>query len=190
MTHRWTPFVVMATATAVIATATFGGFDDYQQTLAGLEPAPTIGTVSMVPDTTSTTVAVPSALPVTTTATVVRVDQVAEDARCPEWWSLLEAFWPADELLNADRVIWAETRCQNIHRSNTGTIGYGDHGLFQINAVHLDWLADWNITAEDLMVPAMNVVAAWLLFDWAQDTYGCGWQPWYMSTDHQALCDG
>ena len=182
-------FVTLLVAGGLVFATAIGGFDDYSQTMAGLEPPPTIGTVSMVPDTTTTTVLDQPALPVTTTETVVRVDSVPDEARCPEWWHLLEAFWPEELRLQADRVIWAETRCQNLHRSDVGRIGYGDHGLFQINAINLDYLSAWGVTAEDLMNPAQNVVAALIIYGYAAEHYGCGWQPWYSSIDSDAMCD-
>lgn len=152
------------------------------------------------PPPPATTISQSSAVPTVQRSTVTTTT-LPTDLKCPQWWPTLVAFF-GDQARNADRVMWAESRCENIHRTNSGTrtaaeatalgvVGTGDHGLFQINRVHLDWLEqDWGITAEDLMVPAMNTVAALLLFDWAEDTYGCGWQPWYMSTDYERLCDG
>ena len=185
---RYAPFAYLVAAVAVIAGAVFGCLDDYEQTVEGLRPLPVAQPVDTVPRTTvPTTSTLPK--PVTTTAPVVRVDTVPDDARCPEWWHLLQAFWPDELHMDADRVMWAETRCQNLHRSNSGGIGYGDHGLFQVNAVNLDYLAQWGITADDLMVPAQNVVAALLLYKHAETVYGCGWQPWYSSVDYKAMCD-
>lgn len=185
--RRWAPYAYLVAATALIALAVFGCLDDYEHTVDGLRPLPVAQPVDTIPATTSSSSTLPK--PVNTTAPVVRVDTAPDSARCPEWWHLLQAFWPADLHADADRVIWAETRCQNVHRSDSGGIGYGDHGLFQVNAVNLDYLAQWGITATDLMVPAQNVVAALLLYKHAETVYGCGWQPWYSSVDYKAMCD-
>lgn len=115
---------------------------------------------------------------------------VPEDARCPQWWSTFAIAFPADELRNADRVAWEESRCQpDAHRTVSGRVGSGDHGLFQINMVHLPMLAEYGISAQELFTPAVNVVAAWIIYEQAQDWYGCGWQPWYMSIDPDRLCN-
>jgi hypothetical protein len=188
--RRWAPFAYMVAAAVLIGAATFGCLNDYRDTVSGLQPLPIREPVEQLryeTSTTSTTTTVPQ--PVTTTAGVVRVDLVPSEARCPEWWHLLQAFWPQELLLDADRVMWAETRCQNLHRANSGGIGYGDHGLFQVNAINLDYLAGFGITADDLMVPAQNVVAALILYKHAETVYGCGWQPWYSSVDYRAMCD-
>lgn len=134
----------------------------------------------------------PEPAPATVTTKVRKVTATTTPAGllCPEWWSTLEAFWPEELLRQADQVMWAETRCQNLHRSDVGRIGYGDHGLFQINAINLDYLAGWGITADDLMNPAQNVVAARILYQWADKQYGCGWQPWYSSVNPWQLCNG
>jgi len=183
--HAFTTLIV---ATAVIAVATFGGFDDYAQTEAGLGIVPYAEPVTpiTVPATTTTVpaITVPLVQPLPPAPTTVPAG-----VRCPEWWHTLTVFWPADLWLQADQVMWAETRCQNLHRSNRGGVGFGDHGLFQINAINLDYLAGWGITAADLMVPAMNMVAALILYRFADMQYGCGWQPWYSSVDYRAMCD-
>ena len=114
---------------------------------------------------------------------------VPDDARCPAWWSTLAIAFPADQLQNADRVIWAESRCQpDAHRTTSGRVGSGDHGLFQINMVHLPMLEEYGITAHDLFTPGQNVVAAWIIYQQAERWWGCGWKPWYMSIDPAELC--
>lgn len=126
----------------------------------------------------------PGPVAVNTTTTTV-----PDDARCPAWWSTLAIAFPDDQWENADRVMWAESRCQPAaHRTTSGRVGSGDHGLFQINMVHLPMLADYGITAERLFVPAVNVIAAWIIYQQAERWYGCGWQPWYMSIDPDRMC--
>lgn len=164
----------------------FDAMNDYTNVTEGLLP-PTTTTQPI--EITVTPLPAEHNKPVTTTARTVRVDDVPDDVLCPEWWSTLKAFWPEPLLRQADFVMWSETRCQNLHRSNVGRIGYGDHGLFQINAINLDYLSTYGVTAEDLMTPAQNVVAARILYVWAERQYGCGWQPWYSSVDPWALCD-
>ena len=144
--------------------------------------------VTPLPSDTTTTVA-----PVTTQTRqkpVATTTTVPAGLRCPVWWPMLHAFWPDNLVTQADYVVWAETRCQNLHRSDVGVIGYGDHGIFQVNGINLDYLAGWGITAEDLMNPAQNAVAALILFQWAEKQYGCGWQPWYNSVNPWQLCNG
>jgi hypothetical protein len=134
----------------------------------------------------------PEPAPATVTTKVRKVTTTTTPAGllCPELWSTLQAFWPEELVWQADYVVWAETRCQNLHRSDVGRIGYGDHGYFQINAINLGYLASWGITADDLMNPAQNVVAARILYQWADKQYGCGWQPWYSSVNPWQLCNG
>ena len=122
-------------------------------------------------------------------ATIQTTTTVPDDARCPQWWSTLAIAFPRDQWANADRVMWAESRCQpDAHRTVSGRVGSGDHGLFQINMVHLPMLAEYGITAHDLFTPAMNVIAAWIIYEQADGWYGCGWQPWYMSIDPDRMC--
>ena len=147
---------------------------------------PIIVVTPLPPDTTTN-------VPVSTQArqrNVLTSTTVPDGLRCPEWWPVLQAFWPEHLLRQADYVVWSETRCQNVHRSDVGVIGYGDHGIFQVNGINLDYLAGWGITAEDLMNPAQNAVAALILFQWAENKYGCGWQPWYNSVNPWQLCNG
>ena len=159
----------------------------------GTEQFATVATTSTTSTTESLIVVTP--LPPLTTTTALATTQapattVPAGLRCPEYWPVLQAFWPEHLLRQADYVVWAETRCQNLHRSDVGVIGYGDHGIFQVNGINLDYLSGWGITADDLMNPAQNAVAALILFQWAENKYGCGWQPWYNSVDPWQLCNG
>lgn len=188
MRLRVASLAVFTVAAAVVA------FQFADRSIYGTDQFKTVTTSS----STTTSEVVITFTPIPTTTTVVPVTSqriktvvtVPDGVLCPEWWSTLEAFWPEHLLRQADQVMWAETRCQNLHRSDVGRIGYGDHGLFQVNAINLDYLAGWGITADDLMNPAQNVVAARILYQWADRQYGCGWQPWYSSVNPWQLCDG
>ena len=159
----------------------------------GTEQFATVTTISST-TTTQPVIVVTPLLPLTTTTapatTQAPAITVPSGLRCPEYWPVLQAFWPEHLLRQADYVVWAETRCQNLHRSDVGVIGSGDHGIFQVNGINLDYLSGWGITADDLMNPAQNAVAALILFQWAENKYGCGWQPWYNSVDPWQLCNG
>jgi len=185
-------FTFLLVGTLLVAMATFGGCDEYAQTQAGLHNsyATPIPDYVPPPETLIHPPATTSTVPATTVVThVIPATTVPNTARCPEWWPTMTAIWPEELWVQADHVMWAETRCQNLHRSNRGGVGYGDHGLFQVNAINLGYLSAWGITADDLMVPAMNMVAARILYVFAQDEYGCGWQPWYSSVDYVSMCD-
>lgn len=59
---------------------------------------------------------------------------------------------------------------------NTNSNGSVDYGVMQINSQHLKNLAQYNITAADLMEPCTSVnVGAWILSD-AIRTYGPNWR--------------
>lgn len=113
----------------------------------------------------------------TTTTTVA-----LPDGSCSEWYPVaLEAGWSIDQLQKLGRIMWRESNC--IHDIANKTYSYG---LTQIEwSAHKGWLeSEFNITVrEDLYDPYTNLLVAKWLFDYAKDSYGCGWQPWYMSGD-------
>jgi len=104
------------------------------------------------------------------------------DGKCSEWYSIaVEAGWAIDELEKIGRIIYAESRC--IADIANGSYSYG---LTQIEwSAHYEWLdSEFGITErEALYDPYVNLLVARWLFDYAEETYGCGWQPWYMSGD-------
>lgn len=125
-----------------------------------------------VPETTTTTT---TTIPPTTTTTTL---YLPEDGKCTEWWSeALRAGWPEDDLPKLGRIMWAESRCQ------PEVVGTGAYGLTQIQwNAHSHWVkAEFGFSKEDLFIPYNNFLAARWLYHYAQNAYGCGWQPWYMS---------
>jgi len=115
-------------------------------------------------------------VPSTTTTTTL------PDGKCSEWYpQALEAGWEVDQLTKVGRIAWAESRCQ--HDIANKTYSYG---LMQVEwSAHKGWLeSEFGITdREALYDPVVNFEVSKWLFDYAEEHYGCGWQPWYMSGD-------
>lgn len=115
---------------------------------------------------------------VSTTTTTVSLP----DGSCSEWYAVaLEAGWSIDQLQKLGRIMWRESNC--IHDIANKTYSYG---LTQIEwSAHKDWLdSEFGITErEALYDPYTNLLVAKWLYDYAEEAYGCGWQPWYMSGD-------
>jgi soluble lytic murein transglycosylase-like protein len=89
--------------------------------------------------------------------------------------------------------MWRESACKDWAYNPTDTAG-GSWGLLQINGAHLKrtawnprgWLQSQNIgvnTADDLFNAELNLRAGWALFQYAEDNYGDGWQPWAATRD-------
>jgi len=100
--------------------------------------------------------------------------------KCPGLEPFAEfAGWPRDRWPLLDRIIWAESRCQNVDRlSPTGRPI--DRGLLQINQIHRDTLEALGIDWDDLLDPATNLLAGRIVAERAEKWSGwCG--PWYMS---------
>lgn len=112
----------------------------------------------------------------TTTTTTIALPE----GKCSEWYpTALEAGWELDELTKVGRIAWAESRCT--HDIANKTYSYG---LMQIEwSAHQGWLkTEFGITERDaLFDPYTNLLVSRWLFDYADEHYGCGWQPWYMS---------
>lgn len=104
------------------------------------------------------------------------------DGKCSEWYPVaIEAGWSIDQLNKIGRIMYAESRC--IHDIANGSYSFG---LTQIEwKAHYKWLeTEFGITeSEDLYDPYTNLLVAKWLHDYAEENYGCGWQPWYMSGD-------
>lgn len=113
--------------------------------------------------------------PATTTTTIP-----LPNGDCSQWYSVaLEAGWEYDQLTKLGRIIFKESSCQ--HDVANKTYSYG---LTQIEwSAHKNWLqSEFGITErEELYDPYTNLLVARWLYDYADEHYGCGWQPWYMS---------
>jgi hypothetical protein len=118
----------------------------------------------------------------TTTTSSTTTTMVLPDGDCSEWYPVaLDAGWSIDQLTKLGRIIFKESSCQ--HDVANKTYSYG---LTQIEwSAHKGWLeSEFGIVErEDLFDPYTNLVVARWLFDYAKESYGCGWQPWYMSGD-------
>ena len=134
-------------------------------TIGAIDSPATVGT-----DVTTTTVEV-----TTTTA----APQAPEGSRCPQWFAAaLAAGWPESDWARIDYIMWRESRC----RPEVHTVAKRDdsYGLVQLNMkAHRRWVSplvggDFN----QLLDPVTNLTIARQLFDMAQQTYHCGWQPW------------
>ena len=91
---------------------------------------------------------------------------------CPDFYfTAVRAGWVEGELAQVDRIMWRESNCAatSTHRNGNGSV---DRGLMQINSVNLEFLADYGITADDLLTPEPNLKAARLLYE------RVGWRPW------------
>lgn len=120
--------------------------------------------------TTSTTTAPKPPEPVQTVRIIGGIDK----ARYPQWWpTALDAGWPTELLPTLDLVIHKESR------GLADVVGAGSWGLTQIQwSAHKDWIGG---EREQLLDPTFNLTVAWTLYQLAEEMYGCGWQPWYMS---------
>lgn len=125
---------------------------------------------SYATDTTTTT------LPIQTTTTTTTLPGISE-ATYPEWWAVaVDAGWPVELLPTLDIVMYRESRGQ------PDVIGAGSWGLLQLQwSAHKTWMGDHVTSREELLDPYTNLHLGWLLYQIADEWYGCGWQPWYMS---------
>jgi len=125
----------------------------------------------------------------TTTSTVVATPYEGEGGaepqlptgKCDEWYiTALDAGWEMGQLTKLGQIMWAESRC--LHDVSNCC----SYGLAQMEwSAHKHWLkSDFGITDKyELYDPLLNLQTAKWLFDYAEEHYGCGWQPWYMSGD-------
>ena len=119
----------------------------------------------------------------TTTTTIA-----LPDGDCSEWYPVaLDAGWSIDQLEKLGVILWRESNCRNDVANKTYS-----YGLTQIEwSAHHSWLeSEFGITErEELYDPYINLMVAKWLFDYAEDTYSCGWQPWYPSVpNYQEWC--
>lgn len=150
--------------------------------------APTARTVvvsATVPATTtapsSTVASTSTTVPASTTTVTLPAEPDPAgiaDALCPEMWrTALAVGFTEDDLPDLDRIVWAESRCDPTVVSPTR-----DYGLAQINwAAHGHRLTAEGVTREMLLEPWINLAQALWIAQYAEEHYGCRWQPWYMS---------
>jgi hypothetical protein len=132
--------------------------------------------VEQITTTSSTTTTTVKPTTTTTTSTLP-----LPEGKCSEWYPVaIKAGWPVDDLPKLGRIMWAESRCiYNISNCCSD-------GLVQMEwSAHKGWLkTEFGITErEELYDPYTNLLVARWLYYYAEENYGCGWQPWYMSGD-------
>ena len=141
------------------------------------EPTDVASVPDIVAPATTAIDATTTTVEATTTTTAAPV--APEGSLCPQWFAAaLAAGWPESDWQRIDYVMWRESRCTpSVH-----TVANRDdsYGLVQLNMkAHRRWvgpLVGGDFT--QLLDPATNLAVARQLFNMAQTTYGCGWQPW------------
>jgi len=173
MRYQFTALFVLSTAVAVW---TFG-LDD--------TPEPTvIVTVDEAIERNTTTTSTTTLPPVKITARSVYVDQttstttsttVPADAKCPDLWPFITAWWPAEQAHTVDRIAYAESRCIVDVVNPNGA----DIGVMQVNwPTWSQFVTDLGYTRDDLANPAVNLLIAKLI---SEEAEAIGWrwcQPW------------
>ena len=142
--------------------------------MADSAPTSTVGSI----DAPAT---VPTDAPTTTVevTTTTQAPQAPAGSRCPQFYAeALAAGWPASDWERLDYIMWRESRCTPT--AHTVARRDNSYGLVQLNMLaHRKWvgpLVDWDFNR--LYDPLTNLTIARTMFNMAQDTYGCGWQPW------------
>ena len=141
--------------------------------MADSAPTSTIGSIdapaSVVTEAPTTIVEVTTTL----------APQAPDGSRCPQFYAVaLAAGWPASDWERLDYIMWRESRCTPT--AHTVARRDNSYGLVQLNMLaHRKWvgpLVDWDF--DRLYDPLTNLTIARTMYDMAQQTYGCGWQPW------------
>ena len=128
--------------------------------------------------TTTTT----STTTTTTTQPSTTVVPVSAETKCQEWFpTAISVGWPnnPETLEKLGRLLWKETRCQNVSYSHPSFNGH-DHGVAQINVIHRAYVEQlFDMPMEESMSdPTLNLRFAFLLYSDIAETGGCGWKPW------------
>ena len=128
---------------------------------------------------TTTTTAVTTT---TTTQPSTTVVSVPSEVHCQEWFPIaISVGWPnnPETLEKLGRLLWKETRCQNVSYSHPSFNGH-DHGVAQINEIHRAYVEQlFNMPMEESMSdPTLNLRFAFLLYSDIAEGGGCGWKPW------------
>lgn len=171
---EWIPRFLAITSTA-LALLAFRGAEETTPSLPTPTPVTTLITLPIAPETTTTTVPVPS------------------DALCPQWWALArEAGWTDDLLPTLDYVMWRESRClPDQHNTTLNKDGSSDMGLTQVNdrswCLGTRWYPNGYLQTigilnyvgcNELFDPYTNLKAAKAIYDYSLRENDAGWQPW------------
>ena len=119
---------------------------------------------------------------------------VPPDAKCGQWWQLMnDQGWSDADIAKADRIMFRESKCmEEMHNKlDPTTINgvKGSLGLFQIN---LFWLSKTvaypqgflqtmlkrELKPKDLFDPLTNIQAARAIIRYNRANGGCGWDAW------------
>lgn len=151
--------------------------------------------------TTVVAVAPPPTLPPPRAERLLNAEQVTDTipppfvvpdwARCPQWWEAAHAAgFAAHELWHVDRIVYAESRCNESAFNGSG--GDQSYGLMQINVKAssgnrslvgpwVDW--DWS----RLLDAETNLRVGRMMADYVEDELGwCRWRPW--TTRDRSVC--
>ena len=147
-------------------------------TLGDLTPQQLQDRAEELTTTTSTSSTTTSTQPTTT----VVIDALT--FKCAEWFpTAISVGWPNDieTLTGLSHLLWKETRCQNVDYKHPSFNGH-DHGLIQSNKIHRAWAEElFNMPFEESMSdPTLNLRFGWLLYQSAEEIWGCGFHPWGM----------
>ena len=171
---EWIPRFLAITSTA-LALLAFRGAEETTPSLPTPTSVTTLITLPIAPETTTTTVPVPS------------------DALCPQWWPLaIEAGWTLDLLPTLDYVMWRESRClPDQHNTTLNKDGSSDMGLTQVNdrswCLGTRWYPNGYLQTigvlnyvgcNELFDPYTNLKAAKAIYDYSLRENDAGWQPW------------
>ena len=171
---EWIPRFLAITSTA-LALLAFRGAEETTPSLPTPTPVTTLITLPIAPETTTTTMPVPS------------------DALCPQWWPLaIEAGWTLDLLPTLDYVMWRESRClPDQHNTTLNKDGSSDMGLTQVNdrswCLGTRWYPNGYLQTigvlnyvgcNELFDPYTNLKAAKAIYDYSLRENDAGWQPW------------
>jgi hypothetical protein len=143
----------------------------------------------------TTTVAPPVTAPRTTTPPLA-VDMVRS---CDDALRIaIQEGWPADELATLSVVLFRESACKPWAFNPRDRAG-GSRGLLQLNGAHCEstrWAPGGFFQyhglieeCDDLFNPRLNLRAGWFLYQFAEQAYGNGWQPW-VATAPAAVFNG
>ena len=123
--------------------------------------------------------------PAETTTTVLASPKIAEvpvGTKCQEWFpTAILVGWPnnTETLEKLGRLLWKETRCQNVDYTHPSFNGH-DHGVAQINQIHTAYVEQLfaGPMKESMSDPTLNLRFAFLLYSELEAEGRCGWKPW------------
>ena len=175
MRYQFTLLIVLS---AIIGVATFG-LDDLPP-----EPEPVVTVEAAIRATTTTSTTLPE-VQITrrsvyvdkpsTTSTTSTTTTVPANAKCPDLWPYIVAWWPTDQAHTVDQIAYAESRCIHDVVNPNGA----DIGVMQVNwPTWADFVEGHGYTRADLKNPAVNLLIAKLI---SEEAEAIGWrwcQPW------------